>query len=453
MRIESEKYTFNEIMRFVLPSVAGLFLFLFPIQYQGSPNTPVGAMGSYITESFTGFITVFITVVIVVSALASLIYMIFKPKIFKDNKTLNHLFVEKPFMVALKLLGALFTVMTVFQIGPELIWGADNGGTMLNLVIMLVGIFIIASFIIPFLLEFGAMDFVGTLIRGITRPLFKLPGRSTINLLTSWIGNPNVGLMVTIKQHDTGYYTAKEAAIIGSCFSAVDLPFVLVIINIMGLAHYSLPLYLFISLVGFLTVVIMCRIPPLSRVPDEYLEGVDKQADEIEPEGVSKFQWGLKNAIEAAKNGPSLLGIVKSGLATFSHIIFKLVPLVMVGGVLALLVALYTPVLNWLSLPFAYYLQLLGVPEAFAAAPATIAGFIDMFLPIILGQNLSSELTRIVITGLSITQIIFMVEVGVLILTSNIPLTFKDLFVIFISKTIIAIPCLVLVGHILINFF
>lgn len=93
----------------------------------------------------------------------------------------------------------------------------------------------------------------------------------------------------------------------------------------------------------------------------------------------------------------------------------------MVGGVLALIVALNTPILNWLSYPFAHYLKLLGVPEAFEASPGTIAGFIDMFLPIILGQNLVSELTRIVITGLSIVQIIFMVEIGVLILTSNIP--------------------------------
>lgn len=299
-----EKYTFKELMRFVIPSTLGLFLFLFPIKYQGLTSTPVGAMGSYITDNFAGIITVFITVVIVVSALTSLVYLILKPKILDENKILNNLFVEKPFMVGLKLLGALFTVMTVLKIGPELIWGADIGGTMLNLVIMLVGIFIIASFIIPLLLEYGAMDFVGTLIRGITRPLFKLPGRSAINLLTSWIGNPNVGLIVTIKQHDTGYYTAKEAAIIATCFSAVDLPFVLVIINIMGLSQYFLPLYLGITLVGFLTVIVMCRIPPLSRVPDVYLEGVDQQADEIEPEGISKFQWGLKNAVEAAKNGP-----------------------------------------------------------------------------------------------------------------------------------------------------
>ena len=453
MNSKAKKYTFNELMRFVGPSVLGLFLFLFPISYKGSTSTPVGALGTMITDNFSQIITVFITIVIVVSALASLIYLIFKPKILEDNKTLHHLFAEKPVSVVLKLLGALFTVMTVLKVGPELIWGADVGGMMLFLVVMLVGIFVVASFVIPLLLNFGAMDFMGTLIRGLTRPLFKLPGRSSINLLTSWIGNPNVGLILTINQHDTGKYTAKEAAIIATCFSAVDLPFVLVIINIMGLGQYFLPLYLAITLIGFLTVILMCRIPPLSRVPDVYLPGVGQQTDEIEPEGISKFQWGLQNAVETAKNAPNLLGIIKSGFATLSHILIKLVPYVMAGGVLALIVALNTPVLTWLSYPFAYYLDFLGVPEAFDAAPATIAGFIDMLLPIILGQNLVSELTRIVITGLSIVQIIFMVEIGVLILTSNIPLSFKDLAIIFIEKTVIAIPILVLAGHIIIRYF
>ena len=73
------------------------------------------------------------------------------------------------------------------------------------------------------------MDYVGTLVRGALRPLFRLPGRAAVDLLASWIGNCNVGVVLTSTQYEEGYYTARESIIIASCFSAVSLPFCLVI--------------------------------------------------------------------------------------------------------------------------------------------------------------------------------------------------------------------------------
>ena len=66
-------------------------------------------------------------------------------------------------------------------------------------------------------------------------------------------------------------------------------------------------------------------------------------------------------------------------------------------GTLALILATYTPIFNWLSLPFGYYLKFLGLEEAFAAAPSTIIGFADMFIPAILSASIVSYKTRFVI--------------------------------------------------------
>ncbi len=60
---------------------------------------------------------------------------------------------------------------------------------------------------------------------------------------------------------------------------------------------------------------------------------------------------------------------------------FDLIPIVVAWGTLALIIATYTPVFDWISYPMGMYLKLLGVPEAFAAAPATLVGFTDMFIP------------------------------------------------------------------------
>ena len=77
----------------------------------------------------------------------------------------------------------------------------------------------------------------------VMRPLFKLPGRSSIDALTSWIGDGTIGVLLTSKQYEEGYYTKKEAAIVGTTFSVVSITFSIVIIEYVGLGNYFLPFY------------------------------------------------------------------------------------------------------------------------------------------------------------------------------------------------------------------
>ena len=85
--------------------------------------------------------------------------------------------------------------------------------------------------------------------------------------------------------------------------------------------------------------------------------------------------------------------------------------------------------------------------EAFEAAPATIVGFADMFIPAILLTGITSMKTKFVVGVLSLVQIIYMTEVGTIMLTSKIPVKFKDLVIIFLEKTIIALPIIVLIAN------
>ncbi len=437
----------GSILKFLIPSLFGIFMFLFPIPYQGATSTPVGVVSEWLASGLGNFLPIFITYVVVISGVLSLVNLLFKPKFISDIPIFKSLFDDTPLFVTFRILGAIFIVIIYNQVGPEMIWSGDTGGTMLSLVSTLVAWFFAASYLIPFLMNFGAMDFTGTLIRGVIKPLFTLPGRSAIDLLTSWIGNCNVGVVLTREQHKAGYYTGREAALIATCFSAVSLPFVLVVAAMLKIDHVFIPLYLSITATGIIVVTIMARIPPLSTITDKYHPDTSKRINEVEPEGITKFEWGLRKAVDTASEAPSLSGLIKAGTDTFLGIIFKLSPLVIAWGTIALIIATFTPVFNWLSYPFAYYLKILGVPEAFAAAPATIVGFADMFIPAILAQDIASEFTRFVIGGLSIVQIIYMTEVGTLIVTSDIPLDVKDLFIIFVEKTILAIPLLVIAAH------
>lgn len=116
-------------------------------------------------------------------------------------------------------------------------------------------------------------------------------------------------------------------------------------------------------------------------------------------------------------------------------------------GTIALVVAEYTPVFNVLAYPIVPLLELLQIPQAAAAAPAMIVGFADMFLPAVVGSGIESELTRFVIAAMSLTQLIYMSEIGILLIKSKIPISFLDLFIIFIQRTIITLPIVALLAH------
>src|SRR5699024_12020142 len=106
------------------------------------------------------------------------------------------------------------------------------GGVLLSedcFVTFLFTVFLVAGLLLPLLLHFGLLEFFGTMMVKVMRPLFKLPGRSSIDALTSWIGDGTIGVLLTSKQYEDGYYTKKEAAIIGTTFSVVSITFAIVI--------------------------------------------------------------------------------------------------------------------------------------------------------------------------------------------------------------------------------
>ncbi|KUO77703.1 MAG: hypothetical protein APF77_13250 [Clostridia bacterium BRH_c25] len=437
----------KSIMKFLVPSAIGVFLFIFPIIYKGAMTTPIGIISEWLAAAIKPVASMIIVSVIVISAIVSTITTLTKPKKILDSSLLSKLFVTSNFYLVFRIIGAIIAVLVYTKTGSEFIYSPDTGGTMMSLLATLIAWFFAASYLITLLMDYGAMDYTGTMVRGLVRPLFRLPGRSAIDLVTSWIGNCNVGVVLTSMQYESGYYTAREAAIISTCFSAVSLPFCLVIAAMLKVDTYFIPFYIILTITGILSVSIMSRIWPLSKFPDTYYEKVGKQINEEEPTGIKRSQWALQLAVQKAEKANSLSQVLYKGTEMFLGIIFALTPCVMSFGTIALIVATYTPVFNWISLPFGYYLQFMGLEDAFAAAPATIVGFADMFIPAILLANVASVKTRFIIGILSLVQIIYMTEVGTIIITSKIPVKLKDLAIIFLEKTIISIPIIVILTN------
>ncbi|MCG7495591.1 YjiH family protein [Vibrio sp. Of7-15] len=441
----------SSFLMFLIPSLIGLFLFMAPITYNGDITIPVAVLAKSIQSVFDGYLVAMVTTIIGFMAVASLLTKVLKPSFITSNGFLNSLFNPTIPWLIVRLVGGICVLFTFFQIGPKAVWEPNTGGLVLNdLLPVLFSVFIFAGLLLPLLLNFGLLELFGTLLSKIMRPVFNLPGRSAIDCMTSWLGDGSVGILLTSKQYENRFYTQREAAVVGTTFSAVSITFSLVVIAQVELEHMFLPFYLTVCLAGIVAAVIIPRLPPLSWKKDQFIDGTERNADsEAIPQGYNTFTWGLELAVKKAGEVKSIKSVFVDGVKNAVDMVFGVLPVVMGLGTLALVAAEYTPVFSILGQPFIPFLELLGVPEAVEASQTIVVGFADMFLPAILAASIESDMTRFIIAAMSVTQLIYMSEVGALLLGSKIPVNIFELFVIFILRTLITLPVIAGVAHLI----
>lgn len=441
-------YTLRQLLTFLIPSLLGVLLFLTPIVVDDKVTIGLGVMADALKSGLSAWLPAIATGLLIFSAALGLFASVLKPKWITERHALNEMFNLSPLWLGLRVLGAVFAAMTFWQFGPEWVWNANTGGVVLkDLAPVLITFFLVAGLILPLLTDYGLMEFCGTLVRNVFRKVFGLPGRSAIDAIASWLGSGTVGVLITAQQYQKGFYSAREAAVIATNFSVASIAFSLLITSFMKLDHLFVPFYLTVVVAGLAAAIITPRIPPLSWKKDEYVAGVGKQIKEDVPAGTSLLRWGVVQAVNRANANSSPAQMVKVGVHNVVDIWLGLLPLVMAIGTVSLAIAEYTPIFNWLSAPIVPLLELLQLPEAAKAAPAMLVGFADMFLPAVLGKGIESELTRFVVACVSLTQLIYMSEVGVLIIKAKLPLNILELFAIFIIRTLITLPIIALMAH------
>ena len=438
----------RRVLRFAIPSIIGVFFFLFPIRYEGVYTIPMAVLsdmlGDWLGESlpYIGFGLVFF------SAVMSVYFSLSKKT---AESPFASLFAVTRGWLFLRVAGAITCGLIIWKIGPEFIWSDATGHIVVyDLLTAILLIFIFASFLLPLLTEFGLMELIGLALSRGFQFLFRLPGRSCIDALASWMSAGTVGILITSQQYEAGYYSKREAAAIATNFSIVSLPFCVVVAKFAGLGHVFIPYYVTVCIAGLITAIILPRIPPLSRIPDEYSEaGKQITEDEIGDSGLLKA--GYEAALAKADAAPGLKQYTKEAVHNILDIWFGLMPPLVAIATLGLVVAEHTPIFQVLAYPFGVLLSWMQLPEATAAAPAMLVGFAEMFLPAVVAQGIESEITRFVVVSVSITQLIFMSENGILILKTRIPLNLWNLFVLFLLRTIISLPIIAAMAHLFVS--
>ena len=306
---------------------------------------------------------------------------------------------------------------------------------------------LVANFLLPLLTDFG---FLTSSVRCWNACFIGFPpagagGARRRNLLGGGFlrGSPSDHPSVR-----GGTLHGPEAAAVVTNFSAVSLPFCVVIRNWPGSWTTSLPSTSSPSAVAY-SAPSLRRAYRLFRASASTATGALKGAaaePDAMPDAVWPRAWFRAVAAGARVQAPAHRA---PGSHTIFDIYMAVLPAAMTIEFLALVVITYTEWLTWLSLPMYPLLWLLQLPDAWAVLPGTLVGFFDQFIPAIIAADIADPVSRFVLASLSVTQLIFIAENGILILRSSIPLNLPQLAAVFFLRTVITLPVLALAGHVL----
>ncbi|HLR72439.1 MAG TPA: nucleoside recognition domain-containing protein, partial [Pseudogracilibacillus sp.] len=192
-------------LKFIIPSLLGVLLFMTPVKTEDGFTIPIGILANWIEEVLANQLSLIMMLIIIITAIMTVTARIIGEDKFNKTPFFQQLFYVSPFWTITRVLAAVFAVMVYFKIGPEAVYSEDTGGTLLGdggLLHVLFSVFLFAGIFLPLLMNFGLMEFFGTLMTKVMRPLFKLPGRSSIDALASWIGDGTIGVLLTSKQYE-----------------------------------------------------------------------------------------------------------------------------------------------------------------------------------------------------------------------------------------------------------
>lgn len=429
--------------KFVVTTLIGAFFFLVPV-YVGGWTIPFDVVVSYITDGVPGVVALYCLVVILASAALSVVAELQVREGIGVEAFDARYFKTGPAFLAFRILGGVFAAMIFFGVGPEAILADGTGGLMFNTLVASVAVIVpIGAVFITLFTAFGGLEFVGTLARPIMRPLFKVPGRAALDAIASYVGSYSIGLYVTNKMYNESRYSAREAAIVATCFSTVSLGFFAVVAATLDLLPYFPLIFLSTTVVMIFLAVILCRIPPLSLNRDEY---VGEPIREKEYDG-NLFRHAVEEAVERSSRARGVLVELREGFVDGVKLTLVILPTILAIGLLAILLAENTPIFEWLGRPVEPLLTLLGLPDAGIIAPATLIGITEMFLPALLVTE-AAIAAKFFIAVLSLSQILFFSATIPLLLELDIPVRLvRDIIPLFLLRTIIAIPIIALITH------
>src|SRR5699024_4419068 len=148
-KMKESHYTIGDYLKFIIPSLLGIFLLMIPISVNGEITLVVAVWVDFIEKYIGTALPALAVILIAASFIFALAATVFRPAFILNSNMLRALFYVGPIALATRGLATIFGFMALFQIGPEWIWSEDTGGFILSgLLTTLVTIFFFAGYIL-----------------------------------------------------------------------------------------------------------------------------------------------------------------------------------------------------------------------------------------------------------------------------------------------------------------
>jgi nucleoside recognition membrane protein YjiH len=439
-------------LHFLLPSALGVLVFLIPVPWGGKLTIVIGIITDWVRALMGDYGLHIVVGILVTTSILTVLGTTLRMDWIQRNAKLKELFDVPPVWLLLRLVGTIFGLIYFFQIGPELLTSEEIGGAIfVDIGVNVIAVWVGACLFLPLLTDFGFMEFAGTLARPLFRKVFQLPGRSAIDAATSLVGASSIGVLITIRQYERGNYTARQACTIATNFSIVSIPFCIVVASVAGIEQHFISWYGVVVLTCLLAAIITPRLPPLSRKADTSISGSAESMAWKDQGSPSLLIEAWEKAMKRTESAPGMREFFVTGVTNIMFFAFSILAAALALATIAALITFHTPIFSWLGYPFISLLEYAQLPDAAAAAPALFSGYLDQYMPAIVASGIDSEITSFVLAGLSVCQLIFMSELGVIILRSSLPLSVLDLVLIFLLRTLIVLPALIAGAHLVVG--
>ncbi|HII0894701.1 TPA: YjiH family protein [Staphylococcus aureus] len=342
-----------------------------------------------------------------------------------------------------KVAGAMIGIMYVFKIGPSILFKANYGPFLFEKLMMPLSILIpVGAIALSLLVGYGLLEFVGVYMEPIMRPIFKTPGKSAVDAVASFVGSYSLGLLITNRVYKQGMYNKQEATIIATGFSTVSATFMIIVAKTLGLMpHWNL--YFWITLViTFVVTAITAWLPPITNESTEYYNG-----QEVAIEG-SRLKTAYAEAMKQNALTPSLVKNVWDNLKDGLEMTVGILPSILSIGFLGLIVANYTPFIDWLGYIFYPFIYIFPIADQAVLAKASAISIVEMFLPSLLVTKAAMS-TKFVVGVVSVSAIIFFSALVPCILATEIKIPVWKLIIIWFLRValslLITIPVALLI--------
>ncbi len=427
MKSENEKSLYNSTakLKLLLFSLFGFFTFFITFEFNGSNSILIDHIANILKMILGPFVPHVCLLMIIGGAVQPFI-----------KKTWNKNITNIVFSI-FKIFGVIVGFMYLFKIGPQALLEPGMIPFLYEKLAMSLSFVIpIGSAFIIFLTNYGLMEFIGVFAKPFMRPVYKTPGRSAIDAVASFVGSYSIALIITGKQYKSGFYTKKEAAIIATGFSTVSATFCVIVAKTLGLMDIWNIFFWTTLFITFVVTAITVRIYPLSKIPDEYVEGAETFSEPASKG--SLFKTALDEGLKVASTSTPLFKNLFVNLKTGIGITMGLVASIMSVGLLGLVLAEYTPVFDVIGYIFYPFTAILGFAEPHTVAKAASMSIAEMLIPAALVKD-SVIITRFVIGVVSISEILFFSASIPCILATEVPISIKDLIIIWVERVILSI--------------